>query len=721
MSGTIFTGASTRPNFNLVQDFLGYRNKEDKTKLAPGWLIEGSQNVLLTSTGKIAPRKGYVRIGQDSASTNPILSSFDWERRTGEFRNLRSGDEKLQFLYNSTWYDLMTGLGTNVLFRYSDWWNGVDSALKTTELKAFLLMCNGTDKLFEWSGGITTVSSSTATTITKSGTTTWSEDGFYNTNKDKGDATTEFTITNPSGTTFRYTWTTVGTDPVISATTFPVGAKLYIKGQNFNAGNNGVFTITASGANYFEVTNAAGVAEATKTIGTGFLTMYPSQLLIGTTTFTYHGGGDTTTITDVTPSAATLVADDLVFQAVKEFPISAMAVNSGFTAVPKKIDNIAVLKQQLYIIDDSYRFVYVSKLNDFLDYSFTTPVRIAGEGALITLDGNPKVLIPQEEEMYISASTNQWYKTKFVASADLTGESLSIERLKTAYQKGALTQEMVTKVINDVMFINNEPTLEKLGRIEGMDTTPMFENISDSIRNDFDAYDFTDGQLFYYKNFIYMSFPKESIVRIYNIEKQNWEAPQIMPISRFSVIDNELYGHSYVAPISYKLFTGHKDDADPTDDTKGTEINAIAVFSYQNFGTRELQKKFNQYYVEGYIQENTTLTCGINYEIEGALSNLERTISGTDKDVISLIPDNASLGKNPFGLAPLGGALGKDAKIYTSSDLPNKFRVIFSVADENFYECSFYFKTYGNNFRWEIAAFGPLITSSMYNNAIIKV
>lgn len=84
-----------------------------------------------------------------------------------------------------------------------------------------------------------------------------------------GSSTTQFDITNPAGTTFRYTWDTTGTDPSISATTVPIGTTLVLAAQNFAAGNNGSFVITGSGSNYFEVTNASGVVESNKTIGTG--------------------------------------------------------------------------------------------------------------------------------------------------------------------------------------------------------------------------------------------------------------------------------------------------------------------------------------------------------------------------------------------------------------------------------------------------------------------
>ena len=86
-----------------------------------------------------------------------------------------------------------------------------------------------------------------------------------------GDSTTQFDVTNPAGATFRYTYDGTGTDPGITATTFPTSSTIGIFSPNFNAANTGNFTVTASGANYFEVTNAAGVIESDKTLSTGVL------------------------------------------------------------------------------------------------------------------------------------------------------------------------------------------------------------------------------------------------------------------------------------------------------------------------------------------------------------------------------------------------------------------------------------------------------------------
>ena len=94
-----------------------------------------------------------------------------------------------------------------------------------------------------------------------------------------GDSTTQFDITNPSGTTFRYTWDGTGTTPGTFSSLISVGGSIVLNAQNFSAANNGTFTITGVSSTYFEVTNAAGVVESNKTIGTGTIKIYIYILL----------------------------------------------------------------------------------------------------------------------------------------------------------------------------------------------------------------------------------------------------------------------------------------------------------------------------------------------------------------------------------------------------------------------------------------------------------
>lgn len=86
-----------------------------------------------------------------------------------------------------------------------------------------------------------------------------------------GSVTTQFTITNPSGTTFRYTYNGVGTDPGISNLTIYIGQAISIQSSAMNAANIGVFAVTGVGSNYFEVTNASGVSESNKALTSGYL------------------------------------------------------------------------------------------------------------------------------------------------------------------------------------------------------------------------------------------------------------------------------------------------------------------------------------------------------------------------------------------------------------------------------------------------------------------
>lgn len=91
-----------------------------------------------------------------------------------------------------------------------------------------------------------------------------------------GDSTTRFDITNPSGTTFRYTFDFTGTNPQVGG--IPIGATVTIAGTDFNAANQGVFTVTGVGTFYFEVTNAGGLAESNKLINAGSIVFSGSIL-----------------------------------------------------------------------------------------------------------------------------------------------------------------------------------------------------------------------------------------------------------------------------------------------------------------------------------------------------------------------------------------------------------------------------------------------------------
>lgn len=437
----------------------------------------------------------------------------------------------------------------------------------------------------------------------------------------------------------------------------------------------------------------------------GFYNTHSGTVVIGATEYAYTGGAATTTITGVTPDP-TLPAH-AVGSEIHQKPV--ITLNSAMTGLAGTFTNVLIsnLKNQIYIASDVNQSVYVSKVNNYKDYSYTSPVRVVGEGAVLTLDGSPTAFIPQENAMYIAAGQDQWYETKFTLSSDLTKEDLSVLRLKTTSKQAPQSQAFVTKIKNDAVFLTNEPNISTLGRVTGVVLTPQMEDISYPIINDFNVYDFGDGSTIYHRNFLYVAVPKEGLIRIYNMtnpQRQYWEAPQTIPVSCFSIIGGDIYGHSYLTSESYKLFEGYNDNGNP--------IDAIAKFAFNNYGVRTQSKSFNEYYVEGYISTNTTLILGIQYEQDGCATDTSYNILGTDTRIVCANVNDNSLGKNALGKSNLGGNLDQDV----AGQLPPKFRVIKTFPRVPFYEQQTYFQSTGVDQQWEILAHGAAATLTAEGN-----
>ena len=96
--------------------FLGYQTKPDQTATPPGYLINGSQNVLLNEQDIVEVRDGYTLLGVSSAATNEIISEFTWKDSDGVEHLLRSNSTILQVYVGTVegtafnaWYILEDG------------------------------------------------------------------------------------------------------------------------------------------------------------------------------------------------------------------------------------------------------------------------------------------------------------------------------------------------------------------------------------------------------------------------------------------------------------------------------------------------------------------------------------------------------------------------------------------------------------------------------------
>lgn len=610
--------------FDIVSQFQGYRHREDITNLPPGIMIPGSQNVLTNVSDRVAIRKGYTLDGDSNTTISPILSSFDWETHLGTERHLRAWGSLLEYRYVDpdgivNWRTLMSDTDSPY-YNFTTFWN-------TDQLIEVMLFVNGQSEVNEWNGAITTIASNTASTITKEGTTTWEQEGFY---------------------------------------------------------SSGTLSVTIEGIDYV-----------------------------------YTGGEDTLTLTGLS-GLPTFPAGTVVHQT----PIT--TANSDITGLNTSFQNdlIATRLNHIYYGSLISAEVYLSRVNDYMDCSFDTP-RLVGDGGLFILDSTAVGFINQDDDLYASAGKSQWYKTNFVqttntinvadAAVTTVYEAFSFQRLKTTALQGAQSQGLITKIKNNIAFVSNEPALDILGKTavqNGLTTSflndPTINYLSDPIRLDFDNYNFNDGNIMYFQYFTYVSVPQQGIVRVYNHEKQYWEAPLILPIARFSIIDGELYGHSYQVPETYKLFEGTNDNGNP--------IFAVASFSFQNFGTRANFKRFNEYYVEGYISSDTELMVQLKLELTGCGSMSTFIISGNDPDTVCLGSIGGSLGQESLGKRSLAGR-GVSS---TTDVLPPKFRYIKTGSGNDFYEMNVTFSSNEMDQTWELLAFGPEVTLSDHDNIKIK-
>lgn len=610
--------------FSIIDKFkYGYRHREDQTNLPPGVLVPGSQNVLTNVSERIQCRQGYVLDGSTSSTITPIVSGYTFESNLNFERNLRTyipsannGTVEYRYVASNgtvTWRTLLSGL-SSASFNFTTWWDQL-------EILREILMVNGTANIYEWGGGVTTVASVTANTITTNGTQTWAQLGFY--------------ANNTSHSTRK---------------------------------------VTINGTDY-----------------------------------TYTGGESTTTLTGVSPNPVGSVnAGDIAHQT----PI--VTANGSMTAMNlSRNDLIQTFQQQLWVGSLQDQTIYVSKFQNYKNYTLSS-INASGFGKNFSIDSPPVSFIALENAFTISAGFNQWYQmilaqgtytdtTNPAAPVVYNIDNWTVNRLKTNSNASAQSQALTSAMKNDVIFISNEPTLDRLGRVEQILGTTQTTNISDPIKLDFDDYDFTGGSIFYNKYFIYISVPTSGLILIYNIVKNYWEAPQTIPVSAFYTVDGALYAHSYLTPESYQLFTGRADRATST--SLGNPIPCSVVFSYQNYNSPASLKNFNEFFIEGYISSNTTLDLGITYEIDGCATNTSYEIDGTGS-YVCLPSAQGSLGKESLGKIKLGGT-GTN-----TGQLPPKFRIIQTFPRSDFHEAQYSFTSSQTNSNWEILRFGPAIEFS---------
>lgn len=416
--------------------------------------------------------------------------------------------------------------------------------------------------------------------------------------------------------------------------------------------------------------------------------------------YAYTGGETTTTLTGVTPDpSAAGAAGDVAFQTVTTGIATSPALGS-FTA-----DIVSTLKNQLYIGSYTYRDVYVSADDDFTDLSFGSP-RAPGEGAILTLDATPVAFAVQEEDMYVGTKDG-WFHTSFTLSSDLAAETLQIQRLKASRAKAPLAQSAVAKAGNSVIYVTNEATIDTLGRVENIDT-PDARPLSDVIRLEVKGYDTTiPPHIRYNENQLFVTYPSEGKVLIYDFYQKLWQPPQVLPVRRLAVIGGEVYGHSSAVPETYALF------AEDTYSDNGLPIEARAALAYANYGDRAWRKRHDEWYSELYKTPGTTVSLTLKYDFGGSTQTVSEEIGDLPDRHVFATNTDGSLGKWPLGSQPLGS-------VTDSPDDLEKVRVIHQADEADYYEIQPVYSSNDVDQRWQLLATGGNVELSKNDNVDIK-
>lgn len=639
-------------DYSLQTRFVGYNARHDKTLLPPNTLVSPSQNVVIKTTGRVSSVTGYTVDGDASTTIDSgILSNFDFETTNGAVRNLRAGfmtaaanDGKLQYRYESatgvvTWRDLKTSL-TTLRLSFTEFFDPSTVQNGTNELKKLCLWVDGSNYIYEWNGAITTFASATTNTITKEGTNTWAQDGFY----------------------------------------FGRDKKIILNGVEY----------------------------------------------------TYTGGESTTTLTGVTPdpTIVTIIAGDVIHQKPVTTALSAMTSILA-TFAPTVIG--CGRKNQVYLGSSKSNNLYISKQGNYKVYTVSSPIRLVGEGALIVLNAPPTKFIPQEVhandtayDMYICEGRDQWAVIRSTLSSDNSSELLEHIVLKVSPLQGARSERLVGKMKNHIMFVGYDNVAGFMGYMS-YQYVPVITDFSYTIVNDMNSYDFSDGSIFYHKNYVYIAIPKHGIIRVYNMTDQSqeqyslynpveqtnpqqpffWEAPITYPISGFYVVDGELYGHGYTTSESYKLFTGGS--------LNGQDIDYNATFAFDDKGDRTASKASDEIWVEGYIKQNTQLTVAVKGDLDYFQTSQSKIIDGNDSSIVAFGGGGSSLGQDSLGSRPLGSAL------LTTDTTQAWFHVAKTYPQVPFYLEQISFTAKGVDLEFELLTFGTnarLTTEG--NNAITQ-
>jgi hypothetical protein len=702
----------------------GYLANREITNLPGQFLVRPSINTFIKNAEKVISRNGYTLFGPTKTSSVGCNGGYDWnEISSGGGISLRQNGNILNLLYGSTIIPIFT-LPTLKSASFASWWSA-------TEQIDFLIFGNGGTQLFEWSGSVVPIASITASSITKQKYLSGNDISFVNNGLDGQGNVIPGSIVKPSG-------------GLLTIANFQVGDIITPSGS---VNNNIPYLVSGVSdtaltidPNYSVTTEAAGATVVLQLSGGSTWAAARAHtnnagdandraFTINGIKYTYTGGESTGTLTGVSPSPfanpTPIVFGSIATQTVRTY--STVTVQSG-TLSNYTIDIVWVVQNQIVLGSKSNRTVYISKQSDFTNYTYTTPLRLPGEGATITLDACPSgfakgpytTSLTAPSLFFISAAPSRWYRVSFYqqTQTDALGvtqlyETTPCQAIPTGTNSAAISQDAIIDVKNAEVYISYEQAVDSLQHVTSVVIdAPQTIPFSDPIKDDIEGYNLTGAHGVYHHRTLWITLPAEGRIIAYDYVNGYWQPPQTANFSRLALVKINgvitLCGHAANSNETYILFDGFFNQNKTQIYTdNGATIKAVAAFGYENYGSRFSLKRFSEMATELYIAPATKVhdDCYLDY---GGFTHIQnKIIDIVANPSLKFSPvGNSGEGENPEGYAPEGS---------TTDVIPVliKCRVVNDVdPNYDFFERQriFWSDSLGGHF--EILAYGEDIQSS---------
>lgn len=446
------------------------------------------------------------------------------------------------------------------------------------------------------------------------------------------------------------------------------------------------------------------VAQLTAAVSIGDISIAVDDTTLFPTTGTVIFCGVTTTYSAKTATSFTITTSTVGCGSTR----GVAQVPQEFAAAPKGnllfVDNNA----RMFVagVISSTQTLFYSKTADASDFTFSA-TRLANDGGVINMpEGGGGITGMAGDETAVYVFKRNLIKT-ITFSQD--GNDLpTIKLLKPFDNKsqtvGAVSSKSIFAGGNTIFFITPNNEIMTLSRIAQFDY-PQVVPISDAIQPTVDGMDFSSSTGIYWRNKAYISGKQTSestqndVILIFDSKRQQWESPVIgfnsndFSIGRFGSIE-DLYFSSANTPNVYKTNTTPLDN--------GFSITANWRSREETFGFPYALKSVDNFFVEGYITENTELSITLLFDEDGYTQTQTTNFTGgelNNRYLYTASPYNV-FGLNPFGFERFGGNEDLSGK--------KKFRIYLAgnLRRVPFYSVQVEFASDGENDNWEILQYG---------------